>query len=72
MVYFALAHDSGVFKSEISAVPVKVKKREIIFDTDEHPRPDTTLEDLYKLPVLFRKGGVVTAGNSSVRWLIIL
>ncbi|XP_045452543.1 3-ketoacyl-CoA thiolase, mitochondrial-like [Melitaea cinxia] len=59
------AHDSGVFKSEISAVPVKVKKQEIIFDTDQHPRPDTTLEDLHKLPVLFRKGGVVTAGNSS-------
>ncbi|CAH2089123.1 unnamed protein product [Euphydryas editha] len=59
------AQDSGVFKTEISAVPVKVKKQEVMFDTDEHPRPDTTLEALHKLPVLFRKGGVVTAGNSS-------
>ncbi|XP_050352652.1 3-ketoacyl-CoA thiolase, mitochondrial-like isoform X2 [Nymphalis io] len=60
-----IAQDSGFFKAEITPVPVKSKKQEIIFDTDEHPRPDTTLENLHKLPVLFRKGGVVTAGNSS-------
>ncbi|XP_047535922.1 3-ketoacyl-CoA thiolase, mitochondrial-like [Vanessa atalanta] len=60
-----IAQDSGVFKAEITPVPVKLKKQEVIFDKDEHPRPDTTLEQLHKLPVLFRKGGVVTAGNSS-------
>jgi acetyl-CoA C-acetyltransferase/3-oxo-5,6-didehydrosuberyl-CoA/3-oxoadipyl-CoA thiolase len=36
-----------------------------VFDTDEHPRPDTTMEQLAKLPPAFRKGGTVTAGNSS-------
>lgn len=33
---------------------------------DEHPRPDTTMEDLQKLPPVFKKDGVVTAGNASV------
>ncbi|XP_050352655.1 3-ketoacyl-CoA thiolase, mitochondrial-like [Nymphalis io] len=60
-----IAQDSGFFKTEITPVPVKSKKQEVIFDTDEHPRPDTTLENLHKLPALFRKGGVITAGNSS-------
>ncbi|CAH0724154.1 unnamed protein product, partial [Brenthis ino] len=60
-----LAQDNGVFKSEMTPVPVKSKKQEIIMDKDEHPRPETSLEALHKLPVLFRKGGVVTAGNSS-------
>jgi acetyl-CoA C-acetyltransferase len=36
-----------------------------MFDTDEHPRPNTTLEVLAKLPPVFREGGSVTAGNSS-------
>ncbi|KAL0820735.1 hypothetical protein ABMA28_006563 [Loxostege sticticalis] len=59
------AYDAGVFKEETAPVTVKVKKQEVVVDKDEHPRPDTTLEALCKLPVLFRKGGVVTAGNSS-------
>ncbi|KAJ8716974.1 hypothetical protein PYW08_005373 [Mythimna loreyi] len=59
------AHDQGVFKEEIAPVPVKVKKQEKLVEVDEHPRPDTTTEMLSRLPVLFRKGGVVTAGNSS-------
>ncbi|CAK1550246.1 unnamed protein product [Leptosia nina] len=59
------AYDNGVFKEEIAPVPVKVKKQEVLFEKDEHPRPETTAEGLHKLPVLFRKGGVVTAGNSS-------
>ncbi|CAH0401139.1 unnamed protein product [Chilo suppressalis] len=59
------AYDTGVFKEEMAPVTVKVKKQEVVVDTDEHPRPDTTREALCKLPVLFRKGGVVTAGNSS-------
>jgi acetyl-CoA acetyltransferase family protein len=36
-----------------------------LFDTDEHPRADTTIEALARLPSVFRKGGTVTAGNSS-------
>lgn len=50
----------------MTPITVKVKKQEVVVDTDEHPRPDTTTEALSKLPALFRKGGVVTAGNSSV------
>nr|ATJ44587.1 acetyltransferase 19 [Helicoverpa assulta] len=59
------AHDQGVFKAEMTPVTVKVKRQEKVVEVDEHPRPDTTTEMLSRLPVLFRKGGVVTAGNSS-------
>lgn len=37
----------------------------MIFDTDEHPRPDTTMEKLTRLSPAFKEGGTVTAGNSS-------
>ncbi len=60
------AINEGEFENEI--VPVKTKDRkgnEILFTTDEHPRPETTIEKLSKLPPLFKKGGTVTAGNSS-------
>lgn len=50
----------------MTPITVKVKKQEVVVDTDEHPRPETSTEALSKLPALFRKGGVVTAGNSSV------
>jgi acetyl-CoA C-acetyltransferase len=56
----------GKFQEEI--VPVAVPQRRgppKIFDTDEHPRKDLTREDLAKLPTVFKKGGTVTAGNSS-------
>jgi 3-oxoadipyl-CoA thiolase len=56
----------GRFRDE--TVPVSVPQRRgepTVFDTDEHPRPDTTMEQLAKLPAAFRKGGTVTAGNSS-------
>ncbi|CAH0589898.1 unnamed protein product [Chrysodeixis includens] len=59
------AHDQGVFNAEMSPVTVKVRKQEKVVAVDEHPRPDTNGDMLSKLPVLFRKGGVVTAGNSS-------
>jgi acetyl-CoA C-acetyltransferase len=45
-------------------VPQKKGEAKIV-DTDEHPRPDSTLEKLAKLPPAFKKGGTVTAGNSS-------
>jgi len=55
------------FKDEIVPVviPGRHGKPEIHVDTDEHPRPDTTLEKLSKLPPAFKKEGTVTAGNSS-------
>lgn len=59
------AHKAGKFAEEIAPVPIKVKGKEVMFDTDEHPRPDVTLEQLAKLPSVFKKDGVVTAGNAS-------
>lgn len=56
----------GKFKEEIVPVPVPQRKGPPkIFDTDEHPRKDITREELAKLPTVFKKGGTVTAGNSS-------
>jgi acetyl-CoA C-acetyltransferase len=61
----ARAIREGLFKDEIAPVPVPQRKGEPkMFDTDEHPKPDTTLEKLAALPSLFKKGGTVTAGNS--------
>jgi 3-oxoadipyl-CoA thiolase len=57
---------AGKFKDEI--VPVTIPQRKgdaVVVDTDEHPRPETTLEKLAKLRPAFREGGSVTAGNSS-------
>lgn len=61
------AMDAGKFKDEIVPVEVKLKKSSFIFDTDEHPRPETTLEKLAKLKPCFKFDGTgtVTAGNSS-------
>lgn len=60
------AIDSGKFKDEIVSVNVPQRKGDdIIVDTDERPRRDTSLEALGKLRAAFRKGGTVTAGNSS-------
>jgi len=62
----ARALDRGLFKEEIVAVPIPQKRGDpVLFATDEHPRPDTTLEGLKKLRPVFRQGGSVTAGNSS-------
>jgi acetyl-CoA C-acetyltransferase len=56
----------GKFKEQIVPVEIPQKKGEPqLFDTDEHPRFGTTLEALAKLKPAFRKGGTVTAGNSS-------
>ncbi len=57
---------AGKFKAEI--VPVEIPQRKgdpLIFDTDEHPRAETTLEGLAKLKPAFKKDGTVTAGNAS-------
>jgi acetyl-CoA C-acetyltransferase len=56
----------GKFRQEIVPVVLKQKKGEdVIFDTEEHPRPDTTVEALAKLKPAFAKDGTVTAGNAS-------
>jgi acetyl-CoA C-acetyltransferase len=62
----AEAIEGGKFKEEI--VPVEVpqrKKPPVIFDTDEGPRADTSVESLAKLKTVFKKDGTVTAGNAS-------
>ncbi len=57
---------AGRFAEQIVAVPIPSKKGEPKpFSTDEHARPDTTAEQLANLKPVFRKGGSVTAGNSS-------
>jgi len=65
---WAAAHAAGRFRDEI--VPVEIpqgKRPPLVFDTDEHPRADTTLEKLAALKPAFTKAedGTVTAGNSS-------
>ena len=63
---WARAHAAGFFKCEIVAVPVAQAKGDPkIFDTDEQPRPDTTMEGLQKLKPIVKPGGTVTAGNAS-------
>ena len=58
------AMESGAFKDEIVPVEVKKRKETVIFDTDEGPRPDVTLEKLAGMRPI-NKDGYVTAGNAS-------
>ena len=60
----AKAMSSGRFKNEVFNIKVNLKKNEIIFRVDEHPR-ETNIEKLNSLPTPFRKNGTVTAGNAS-------
>ncbi|HSQ62331.1 MAG TPA: acetyl-CoA C-acetyltransferase [Polyangiaceae bacterium] len=62
---WAAANEKGYFKDEIVPLEIKSRKGPIQFAVDEHPRPQTTLETLAKLPPVFKKDGVVTAGNAS-------
>lgn len=55
----------GKFKEEIVPVEIKTKKGTVLFDTDEHPRADASMENFAKLKPAFVEGGTVTAGNSS-------
>jgi 3-oxoadipyl-CoA thiolase len=59
------AQREGRFAAEIVAVEVAGRKQTVLVDSDEHPRPDTTAEQLAKLRPVFRADGTVTAGNSS-------
>jgi 3-oxoadipyl-CoA thiolase len=57
---------AGKFRNEITPVEIITKKETIVFDVDEFPRLDTTIEKLAKLkPAFAKEGGTVTAGNSS-------
>jgi acetyl-CoA C-acetyltransferase len=55
----------GTFKEQILPIELKSKKGTVMFDTDEHPRADATVENLAKLRAVFQKDGTVTAGNAS-------
>jgi acetyl-CoA C-acetyltransferase/acetyl-CoA acyltransferase 2 len=55
----------GRFAEEIAPVKIQTKKGELVVDTDDHIKPDTTLEALAKLQPAFGKDGTVTAGNAS-------
>uniref|UniRef100_A0A3Q3WHK1 Uncharacterized protein n=1 Tax=Mola mola TaxID=94237 RepID=A0A3Q3WHK1_MOLML len=59
------AHEAGYYTAEIAPIEVKAKKSKVSMAQDEHPRPQTTLEQMAKLPTVFKKGGTVTAANAS-------
>ena len=62
----AAAMQEGHFDEQIVAIKIPNRKGELtIFNRDEHPRPQTTLDALAKLPPAFLEGGSVTAGSSS-------
>ncbi|MCA9581806.1 MAG: acetyl-CoA C-acyltransferase [Myxococcales bacterium] len=59
------ADDAGAFKDEIAPIEVTVRRKAVMMEKDEHPRPDTTADALAKLRPVFKEDGVVTAGNAS-------
>jgi acetyl-CoA C-acetyltransferase len=61
----AAAISAGRFASQILPLEVQAGRKTVVFDTDEHPKPDTTLETLAALRPVFKKDGVVTPGNAS-------
>lgn len=63
---WAAAHAKGFFRNEVIPVSIPLKKGESkLFDTDEHPRPDTSVDALAKLKGVVKPDGTVTAGNAS-------
>ncbi|MEW9502063.1 thiolase family protein [Jeotgalibacillus marinus] len=63
----AAAIEEGKFKEEIVPYEINTRKGTVIFDKDEHPRPETTIEKLAQLKPVFKKDGSVTAGNACGR-----
>jgi acetyl-CoA acetyltransferase family protein len=61
----AAAWAEGRFADEVVPVEVASRRKTVVFDKDDHLRPDTTLEGLAQLPAAFSKDGTVTAGNAS-------
>ncbi len=62
---WAAAQDAGRFAAELAPVELKSKKGVTVVDTDEGPRRDASVAAMAKLPPVFKKDGVVTAGNAS-------
>lgn len=63
---WAQAHERGFFANEIIPVTIPQRKGDpVVVNTDEHPRPNSTLEGLAKLKPVVKPGGTVTAGNAS-------
>lgn len=63
--------EDGAFEAEMAPVTVKIDNKDVVVDTDDHPRANTTMESLSKLPVMFRKSGVGTVGNSTVSSIFV-
>ncbi len=61
----AAAIAEGRFKSQIVPITLKSRKGDVVFDTDEHVKANTTMESLGKMRPAFKKDGTVTAGNAS-------
>lgn len=59
------ARKNGVFAQEIIPITIKNRKGDVVVSEDEHPRPETTWDQLQKLKTPFRENGSVTAGNAS-------
>jgi acetyl-CoA C-acetyltransferase/acetyl-CoA acyltransferase 2 len=59
------AFDKGVFVQEICPYTIETKKGTVVFEKDEHPRPETTLEKISAMKSLFKKDGLVTAATAS-------
>ena len=59
------AIEKGHFKSQILPIELKSRKGTVVFDTDEHPRADASMESMAKLRTVFQQDGSVTAGNAS-------
>lgn len=59
------AIDKGKFKDEIIPIEITRKREKMVIDTDEHPRRDSSMENLARLKPSFKEGGTVTAGNAS-------
>jgi acetyl-CoA acyltransferase 2 len=62
---WAAANEAGRFKSEIAPLELSTRKGPTTFAVDEHPRPQSNMESLGKLAPVFKKDGMVTAGNAS-------
>jgi len=62
---YKLALAEGKFKQEITPVTIESKKGTVVFDKDEHPKPDVTLEKISTMKAMFKKDGLVTAATAS-------
>jgi acetyl-CoA acyltransferase 2 len=62
---FAAAQEAGRLAQEIAPVELQTRKGSVTFARDEHPRPETTVEGLRRLPKVFKKDGVIHAGAAS-------